>query len=122
MKEGTLVKVFNVFSYLTLRSILATMSALAIALLVGPFMIARLSRYQIGQVVRTDGPQSHLPKAGTPTMGGLLIIFAVVITTPDASGVDRPNGGSCGDGIIERNEGCDDGNTVSGDGCSSSSP
>ena len=69
------------FSYLTLRSILAAMSALAIALLVGPFMIARLARYQIGQVVRADGPQSHLPKAGTPTMGGLLIIFAVVVTT-----------------------------------------
>ena len=75
------VSLFNVFAYLTLRSILAAMTALAIALLVGPFMIARLARYQIGQVVRTDGPQSHLPKAGTPTMGGLLIIFAVVMTT-----------------------------------------
>ena len=75
------VSLFNVFSYLTLRSILATMSALAIALLVGPFMIARLARYQIGQVVRADGPQSNLPKAGTPTMGCLLIIFAVVVTT-----------------------------------------
>src|SRR4029077_7307369 len=72
---------FNVFSYLTLRSILAAMSAMAIALLVGPYMISRLARYQIGQVVRDDGPQSHLPKAGTPTMGGLLIIFAVVLTT-----------------------------------------
>ena len=72
---------FNVFSYLTLRSILAAMSALSIALLVGPFMITRLARYQIGQVVRDDGPQSHLPKAGTPTMGGVLIIFAVVLTT-----------------------------------------
>ena len=71
----------NVFSYLTLRSILAAMSALAIALLVGPLMISRLARYQIGQVVRDDGPQSHLPKAGTPTMGGVLIIFAVVLTT-----------------------------------------
>src|SRR6267154_1230866 len=75
------ISLFNVFSYLTLRSILATMSALAIALLIGPLMISRLSRYQIGQVVRNDGPQSHLPKAGTPTMGGLLIIFAVVVTT-----------------------------------------
>ena len=73
--------VFNVFSYLTLRSILAAMSALSIALLVGPLMISRLARYQIGQVVRDDGPQSHLPKAGTPTMGGVLIIFAVVVTT-----------------------------------------
>ncbi len=71
----------NVFSYLTLRAILATMSALVISLLVGPRMIARLSRYQIGQVVRTDGPKSHLPKAGTPTMGGALIIVAIVCST-----------------------------------------
>jgi phospho-N-acetylmuramoyl-pentapeptide-transferase len=73
--------VLNAFSYLTLRAVLATMSALAIALLIGPRMIARLSRYQIGQVVRDDGPQSHLPKAGTPTMGGALIIVAIVIAT-----------------------------------------
>lgn len=72
---------FNVFSYLTLRAILATMSALAISLLVGPGMIARLSRYQIGQVVRQDGPKSHLPKAGTPTMGGALIIVAIFVST-----------------------------------------
>src|SRR6202166_5232292 len=72
---------FHVFSYLTLRAILAVMSALSMSLLVGPAMISRLSRYQIGQVVRTDGPQSHLPKAGTPTMGGLLIIVAVAVTT-----------------------------------------
>jgi phospho-N-acetylmuramoyl-pentapeptide-transferase len=73
--------VFRVFSYLTLRAILATISALSVALLVGPTMIARLSRYQIGQVVRTDGPQTHLPKAGTPTMGGALIIVAIAIGT-----------------------------------------
>ena len=75
------LSLFNVFSYLTLRSILSAMSSLAIALLVGPYMITRLSRYQIGQVVRSDGPQSHLPKAGTPTMGGMLIIVAIVVTT-----------------------------------------
>jgi phospho-N-acetylmuramoyl-pentapeptide-transferase len=75
------VSVFNAFAYLTLRAILATMSSLAIALLVGPAMIARLSSRQIGQVVRSDGPKSHLPKAGTPTMGGLLIIVAIVVTT-----------------------------------------
>ena len=51
------------------------------SLLVGPSMIARLSRYQIGQVVRDDGPRSHLPKAGTPTMGGALIIVAIVVST-----------------------------------------
>ena len=72
---------FHAFSYLTLRAILAVMSGLSIALLVGPFMIARLSRYQIGQVVRDDGPRSHLPKAGTPTMGGALIIVAIVVST-----------------------------------------
>jgi phospho-N-acetylmuramoyl-pentapeptide-transferase len=73
--------VFNVFSYLTLRGILAVTSALLISLLIGPAMIRGLSRYQIGQQVRDDGPQSHLKKAGTPTMGGALIIVAIVIAT-----------------------------------------
>src|ERR1700681_4978916 len=72
---------FHVFSYLTLRAILAMTSALALSLLVGPSMISRLSRYQIGQVVRDDGPRSHLPKSGTPTMGGALIIVAIVLST-----------------------------------------
>ena len=72
---------FHVFSYLTLRAILAMASALVISLLVGPTMIARLSRYQIGQVVRDDGPKSHLPKAGTPTMGGALILVATLVST-----------------------------------------
>ena len=72
---------FNVFSYLTFRAILATVSALGFSLIVGPKMIARLSRYQIGQVVRQDGPKSHLPKAGTPTMGGALILCAILFGT-----------------------------------------
>src|ERR1700727_967483 len=72
---------FHAFSYLTLRAILAVMSALSIALLLGPKMIARLSRYQIGQVVRDDGPASHLPKAGTPTMGGALILVTTLVST-----------------------------------------
>ncbi len=72
---------FNVFSYLTLRAILATITALAITLLIGPTMIARLSRYQIGQVVRDHGPKTHLPKAGTPTMGGALILVAILVST-----------------------------------------
>jgi len=72
---------FNVFSYLTFRAILATVTALAFSLVVGPKMIARLSRYQIGQVVRTEGPKSHLPKAGTPTMGGMLILVAILFAT-----------------------------------------
>jgi phospho-N-acetylmuramoyl-pentapeptide-transferase len=72
---------FHVFQYLTLRGILAAITALAIALTVGPTMIAMLGRYQIGQRVRDDGPQTHLPKAGTPTMGGGLILVAIVIAT-----------------------------------------
>ncbi len=72
---------FHVFSYLTVRAILAALTALAFSLLAGPAMIARLSRYQIGQVVRSDGPKSHLPKAGTPTMGGALILAAILVGT-----------------------------------------
>jgi len=72
---------FHVFQYLTLRGILAAMTALAIAMLIGPRMISALSRYQIGQRVRTDGPQSHLQKSGTPTMGGGLILVAMMIAT-----------------------------------------
>ena len=72
---------FHAFSYITLRAILSVMTALSMALLVGPRMISRLSSYQIGQVVRDDGPRSHLPKAGTPTMGGVLIIVAIVVST-----------------------------------------
>ena len=71
---------FNVFSYLTLRAILSTLTALLIAILIGPKMIAFLQRMQIGQTVRTDGPESHLSKSGTPTMGGLLILAAIVIS------------------------------------------
>jgi phospho-N-acetylmuramoyl-pentapeptide-transferase len=72
---------FHVFQYLTLRAILGVLTALAIALLVGPRMIERLTRHQIGQTVRDDGPQSHLAKAGTPTMGGTLILVAIAATT-----------------------------------------
>ena len=72
---------FNVFSYLTLRTILSALTALGVSLLVGPVMIERLSRYQIGEKIRSEGPASHLSKAGTPTMGGALIISAVTIST-----------------------------------------
>ena len=64
---------FRVFRYLTLRTILGVLTALAIALLVGPFMIRRLSHHQMAQSIRDDGPKTHLAKACTPTMGGLLI-------------------------------------------------
>ena len=72
---------FNVFQYLTLRAILGVLTALLICFLVGPEMIRRLGRYQIGQTVRDDGPESHLTKAGTPTMGGALILVAIAIST-----------------------------------------
>ena len=72
---------FHVFQYLTLRAILGVLTALAIALLVGPSMIRRLSVHQIGQTVRDDGPRTHLSKAGTPTMGGALILVAIAATT-----------------------------------------
>jgi phospho-N-acetylmuramoyl-pentapeptide-transferase len=72
---------FNVFSYLTLRSILAALTALSISFLVGPTMIRKLAEHQVGQRVRSDGPQTHLSKAGTPTMGGALILVAIVAAT-----------------------------------------
>lgn len=72
---------FLVFRYITLRTILAVLTALTISFLVGPAMIRRLSRYNIGQTVRDDGPQSHLSKSGTPTMGGALILVAVAVAT-----------------------------------------
>ena len=73
--------VFNVFSYLTMRAILGILTALSIALLVGPFFIKKLSVKQMGQVVRDDGPESHFSKAGTPTMGGALILVAIAVST-----------------------------------------
>jgi phospho-N-acetylmuramoyl-pentapeptide-transferase len=73
--------VFHVFTYITLRAILGTLTALMVALLVGPSMIRRLSLHRVGQVIRDDGPQSHLSKAGTPTMGGALVLVAVTLST-----------------------------------------
>ena len=72
---------FGVFKYLTLRAILSVLTALAFSLWFGPIMIRKLSFYQIGQAVRDDGPQTHLSKAGTPTMGGALILAAITIST-----------------------------------------
>jgi phospho-N-acetylmuramoyl-pentapeptide-transferase len=74
-------RAFNVFGYITLRAVLATMTALVISFVVGPRMIAWLTRMKIGQSVRDDGPQTHLAKAGTPTMGGALILVSIIVTT-----------------------------------------
>jgi phospho-N-acetylmuramoyl-pentapeptide-transferase len=75
------IRAFNVFGYLTLRAVLSCMTALFISFIVGPRMIAWLSRMKIGQAVRDDGPQTHLTKAGTPTMGGALILVSIAVTT-----------------------------------------
>jgi phospho-N-acetylmuramoyl-pentapeptide-transferase len=75
------VRLFNVFNYITLRAVLACLTALAISLILGPYVIRRLAVMKIGQAVRDDGPKSHLTKAGTPTMGGALILLAIGITT-----------------------------------------
>ena len=78
---ATVISGFNVFQYLTFRTMVSALTALAISLLLGPTMIRQLSHHQIGQVVRELGPKSHLTKAGTPTMGGALILVAVVVAT-----------------------------------------
>ena len=72
---------FNVFGYITLRTILGAMTALAVSLVLGPWFIRRLVRQQIGQPIRQLGPESHFSKAGTPTMGGALILFSIVFST-----------------------------------------
>jgi phospho-N-acetylmuramoyl-pentapeptide-transferase len=72
---------FNVFNYLTMRAILGALTALVLSFVIGPRMIARLSVNQVGQPIRTDGPVTHLPKAGTPTMGGALILTAIAVST-----------------------------------------
>jgi len=71
---------FNVLSYLTVRAVFAMMTALLITLVLGKWIISKLQHYQIGQVVREDGPETHLEKQGTPTMGGVLILFAFFIS------------------------------------------
>ncbi|MBI4716061.1 MAG: phospho-N-acetylmuramoyl-pentapeptide-transferase [Nitrospirae bacterium] len=75
------IPLLNVFRYITFRSIYAALTALAICLIVGPYIIQWLKRYQIGQVVREDGPKKHLGKAGTPTMGGILLVLAILLAT-----------------------------------------
>lgn len=71
----------NVFNYLTLRAVLAALTSMGIGFALGPWMIARLKNLHFGQAVRTDGPNTHLVKDGTPTMGGALILFAITVST-----------------------------------------
>src|SRR5687768_18110745 len=87
---GKDIRVFNVFQYITLRSVLACLTALVLSFVVGPAMIRKLTVYKIGQSIRADGPQTHLTKAGTPTMGGALIwvswwlrsLWGAILRTP----------------------------------------
>ncbi len=78
---GESVRAFNVFNYLTLRAVLATITALTISWTLGPWVIRKLAELKVGQAVRDDGPQTHLIKAGTPTMGGTLILLSIGLTT-----------------------------------------
>ena len=77
----THIPIFNVFRYITFRSAYALATALLIALVLGPSVIRRLRALKIGQQVRDDGPQTHLPKSGTPTMGGVLLLIAIAAST-----------------------------------------
>jgi phospho-N-acetylmuramoyl-pentapeptide-transferase len=72
---------FRIFRYLTFRTAFASLTALLIALFIGPFVIQKLREFQIGQYIREDGPQSHQKKSGTPTMGGVLICIAILLPT-----------------------------------------
>ena len=74
------IRAFSVFNYITLRAVLATLTALAIGMAFGPMLIRRLAELKIGQSVRTDGPQTHLTKSGTPTMGGALILVSILLS------------------------------------------
>lgn len=73
--------VFNVFQYITFRTIYAVVTALLLSFIIGPYIIKKLSLMQIGQVIRKDGPANHFSKEGTPTMGGALILFAIIVPT-----------------------------------------
>jgi phospho-N-acetylmuramoyl-pentapeptide-transferase len=81
---------FRIFRYLTFRTAFATLTALLIGLLIGPYLIQRLHEFQIGQFIREDGPQGHQKKAGTPTMGGLLILVAILVPTLLWSDLSNP--------------------------------
>jgi phospho-N-acetylmuramoyl-pentapeptide-transferase len=72
---------FNVFRYITVRTALAGITALIISFILGPWLIKKLKKYQIGEEIRPEGPQSHFEKKGTPSMGGILIIASTLIPT-----------------------------------------
>jgi len=77
----TTISGFNVFRYITFRTIYASVTAFLICFFLGPWVIRKLTKLQVGQYIREDGPESHFQKAGTPTMGGVLILFSVIVST-----------------------------------------
>ena len=81
---------FRIFRYLTFRTAFASLTALMIALFIGPWVIRMLHEFQIGQFIREDGPKSHLKKKGTPTMGGILICIAILLPTVLWSDPENP--------------------------------
>src|SRR5215469_15181691 len=81
---------FRVFQYATFRTALSSLIALALCVALGPWLIAKLRQFQIGQYIREDGPQSHAKKAGTPTMGGLLIVVSIVVPTLLCANLTNP--------------------------------
>ncbi|HEV2493467.1 MAG TPA: phospho-N-acetylmuramoyl-pentapeptide-transferase [Terriglobia bacterium] len=81
LKFHTEIHLFNLFRYITFRTAYASITALLLSLVLGPWVIGRLKEFQIGQYIREDGPQSHRAKAGTPTMGGILIILCIGVPT-----------------------------------------
>ena len=83
-------RLFRIFHYLTFRTVFASLTALLIGLLIGPFVISRLREFQIGQYIRDEGPQSHQKKSGTPTMGGVLILISILIPTLLWSDLSNP--------------------------------
>ena len=91
------VPILNVTRYITFRTAAASLTALAIGLFLGPFMIRKLREFQIGQVIRQEGPATHRKKAGTPTMGGLLILASALIPTLLWADLDqsRSSGSRC---------------------------
>src|SRR5436190_4586565 len=75
------VRPFRVFGFVTFRTAFASLTAMFLCIVLGPWLIARLREFQIGQYIREDGPQSHQKKSGTPTMGGVLIVIAILLPT-----------------------------------------
>src|SRR5919205_3185421 len=80
-KLSPIVSPFRVFSYTTSRTAFASLTALFLCIVLGPWLINRLRQFEIGQYIREEGPKSHQKKAGTPTMGGVLIIISIVVPT-----------------------------------------